>query len=96
MGHIDKGNLWDTYYNSRYDIWRDHHKEDGKKGGFCRGCRADYCKMEKKYGLTRAVRSWKRASTVFTHENMKDTKYVVASSQAEEYRKTGVNVWECT
>lgn len=41
MGHIDNGYLWDTYYNSRYDIWRDHHKEDGEKSGFCKGCRID-------------------------------------------------------
>lgn len=51
--------------------------------------------MKKKNGLTIAVRSWKRAGKVYTHEYFKDTQYVVASSQADGYRKTGVNVWEC-
>ena len=30
-----------------------------------------------------------------SHEYFKDTQYVVASSQADGDRKTGVNVWEC-
>jgi len=51
--------------------------------------------MKIKPGLTIAVRSWKRPNTAYTHKYFRGTKYVVAKSQAEEYRKNGLNVWEC-
>ena len=39
MGHIDEGKLWDIYMNEKYKPWREHHKEDGPKSGFCKTCR---------------------------------------------------------
>jgi len=45
--------------------------------------------------ITYAVRSWKRAKECFTHEYLPETVYVVAESQAEEYRKYNKPVWVC-
>ena len=39
MGHISDGKLWDIYMSDKYKPWRDHHKEDGPKEGFCKTCR---------------------------------------------------------
>jgi MoaA/NifB/PqqE/SkfB family radical SAM enzyme len=39
MGHISDGKLWDIYMSDAYKPWRDHHKEDGPKEGFCKTCR---------------------------------------------------------
>tara|TARA_A100001515_G_scaffold144595_1_gene149173 strand:- start:2681 stop:3535 length:855 start_codon:yes stop_codon:yes gene_type:complete len=39
MGHISDGKLWDIHVNDSYSSWREHHKEDGPKEGFCRTCR---------------------------------------------------------
>jgi len=49
----------------------------------------------KGHEITIACRSWMRADVVSTHKYIPDTKYVVASSQADEYRQNGLNVWEC-
>ncbi len=38
--------------------------------------------------------SWKRADTCFTHKYL-PVRYVVCSSQADEYRANGLDVWEC-
>jgi hypothetical protein len=46
-------------------------------------------------GLTIAVPSWKRANTAFTHKYLSSAQYVVCESQADSYRKNGLNVWEC-
>ena len=39
MGHISDGRLWDIYMSDKYKPWREHHKEDGPKEGFCKTCR---------------------------------------------------------
>ena len=39
MGHISEGKLWDIHAGEKYKKWRDHHKEDGSKEGFCKTCR---------------------------------------------------------
>lgn len=39
MGHIGEGKLWDIYMSDKYKPWREHHKEDGPKEGFCKSCR---------------------------------------------------------
>ena len=39
MGHISDGKLWDIHVNNNYSSWREHHKEDGPKEGFCKTCR---------------------------------------------------------
>jgi len=39
MGNIRNGRLWDLHQNTKYKPWRDHHKEDGPKEGFCKTCR---------------------------------------------------------
>lgn len=39
MGHIKDGKLWDIWMNDKYKPWRDHHKTDGPKKGFCKSCR---------------------------------------------------------
>ena len=39
MGHINDGKLWDIYMSDKYKPWREHHKEDGPKKGFCKSCR---------------------------------------------------------
>jgi radical SAM protein with 4Fe4S-binding SPASM domain len=45
MGHISEGKLWDIFMNEKYKPWRDHHKEDGDKKGFCKTCK-DSVKLE--------------------------------------------------
>tara|TARA_R110002110_G_scaffold296383_1_gene510602 strand:- start:2683 stop:3543 length:861 start_codon:yes stop_codon:yes gene_type:complete len=39
MANIKDGKLWDIHMNSNYTPWREHHKEDGPKEGFCKTCR---------------------------------------------------------
>jgi len=39
VGHISDGKLWDIYASEKYKPWREHHKEDGPKEGFCKSCR---------------------------------------------------------
>ena len=39
MGNIRDGKIWDVHMNSNYIPWREHHKEDGPKEGFCKTCR---------------------------------------------------------
>jgi radical SAM protein with 4Fe4S-binding SPASM domain len=39
MGHISEGKLWDIFMNEKYRPWREHHKTDGEKAGFCKTCR---------------------------------------------------------
>ena len=39
MGHISEGKLWDIFMNEKYRPWREHHKKDGEKTGFCKTCR---------------------------------------------------------
>ena len=39
MGHVSQGKLWDIYMSDAYKPWREHHKEDGPKKGFCKTCR---------------------------------------------------------
>ena len=39
MGHISDGKLWNIHAGEKYKAWRDHHKEDGPKEGFCKSCR---------------------------------------------------------
>lgn len=40
------------------------------------------------------IPTYKRPGKVFTHVYLPEAIYVVAAFEAEEYRKTGVNVWE--
>ena len=39
MGNIKDSKLWDIFSNDKYKPWRDHHKKDGPKKGFCKSCR---------------------------------------------------------
>ena len=39
MGHISEGKLWDIFMNEKYRPWRERHKNDGEKTGFCKTCR---------------------------------------------------------
>lgn len=39
MGNIDDDKLWNIYQNEAYKPWREHHKTDGPKSGFCKTCR---------------------------------------------------------
>ena len=39
MGNIRKQKLWDIFMNDKYKPWRDHHREDGPKEGFCKSCK---------------------------------------------------------
>ena len=39
MGHISKDKLWNIYQNEAYKPWREHHKTNGPKSGFCKTCR---------------------------------------------------------
>ena len=48
-----------------------------------------------KKGLTIAAPSWKRPDSAFTHKYFNKVQYVVCQSQAEEYRKNELPVWEC-
>jgi len=39
MGHTSDGKLWDIYASDKYKPWREHHKLEGPKEGFCKSCR---------------------------------------------------------
>ena len=39
MGHISDTKLWNIFMNDKYKPWREHHKGDGPKEGFCKTCR---------------------------------------------------------
>jgi len=39
VGHINDGKLWDIYASEKYTPWREHHKTNGAKEGFCKSCR---------------------------------------------------------
>ena len=45
--------------------------------------------------ITIACRTWKRPNAAYTHKYLPETKYVACTSQADDYRANGLNVWEC-
>jgi radical SAM protein with 4Fe4S-binding SPASM domain len=50
MGNIREQKLWDIFMSDKYKPWREHHKEDGPKEGFCKSCKDNVTPayMEKK------------------------------------------------
>lgn len=39
MGNVNENNLWDIFYNEKYNPWRNHHLTDGPKEGVCKTCK---------------------------------------------------------
>lgn len=39
MGDSNKQKIWDIFASEKYFSWRDHHKQDGPKEGFCKTCK---------------------------------------------------------
>tara|TARA_R110000796_G_scaffold60220_13_gene139051 strand:- start:2584 stop:3444 length:861 start_codon:yes stop_codon:yes gene_type:complete len=39
MGNVREQKLWDIFMSDKYKPWREHHKEDGPKEGFCKSCK---------------------------------------------------------